>query len=132
MSVVKINAIAVPDGMGPELEQRFAERARLVEEMPGFEGFELLRPVAGEERYFVVTHWADQTSFENWVSSEAFQHGHAHAQSDDGRPVAAARVTARVRGRRPPGLTPATSTGHGPAGSPPCGGDPVAGAVIRR
>ena len=46
MSVVKINAIAVPEGMGPMLEQRFAERARIVETMPGFEGFELLRPVS--------------------------------------------------------------------------------------
>ena len=89
MTVVKINAIAVPEGMGSELERRFAERARLVEEMPGFEGFELLRPVSGEDRYFVVTHWADEESFRNWVSSEAFQHGHARAQSDDGRPVAA-------------------------------------------
>jgi heme-degrading monooxygenase HmoA len=89
VTVVKINAIAVPEGMGPELEKRFAERARLVEEMPGFVGFELLRPVSGEDRYFVVTHWADEESFRSWVSSEAFQHGHARAQSDDGRPVAA-------------------------------------------
>ncbi|HEX6311130.1 MAG TPA: antibiotic biosynthesis monooxygenase, partial [Acidimicrobiia bacterium] len=57
MSVVKINAIEVPEGMGPELEERFAKRAREVENMPGFEGFELLRPVEGESRYFVYTRW---------------------------------------------------------------------------
>ena len=34
MSVVKINAISVPEGAGPELEQRFAARARSVETMP--------------------------------------------------------------------------------------------------
>jgi heme-degrading monooxygenase HmoA len=48
MSVVKINAIAVPEGMGAELEKRFAARVGAVEKMPGFEGFELLRPTNGE------------------------------------------------------------------------------------
>ena len=27
-----------------------------------------VRPVAGDERYFVVTHWEDQASFEAWPS----------------------------------------------------------------
>jgi heme-degrading monooxygenase HmoA len=71
MSVVKINAIAVPPGAGPELEARFAARARSVEQMPGFEDFQLLRPVAGEERYFVYTRWDSEESFQNWVNSAA-------------------------------------------------------------
>jgi heme-degrading monooxygenase HmoA len=66
VSVVKINAISVPEGAGEELERRFAERQRAVEGSPGFLGFQLLRPVAGESRYFVVTHWADEESFAAW------------------------------------------------------------------
>ena len=66
MSVVKINAIHVPEGAGEELEKRFAARAGAVENAPGFLGFQLLRPVAGDHRYFVVTHWADQESFDAW------------------------------------------------------------------
>lgn len=62
MSVVKINAISVPEGAGPELEKRFAARAGAVEGSPGFLGVQLLRPTAGEERYFVVTHWAARAS----------------------------------------------------------------------
>ena len=46
--VVKINAIEVTEGRGPELEERFAKRAGEVEGMPGFLGFELLRPAKGE------------------------------------------------------------------------------------
>ena len=65
-SVVKINAIQVPPGAGEELERRFAQRAGAVEGSPGFLGFQLLRPVAGEDRYFVVTHWADEESFAAW------------------------------------------------------------------
>jgi heme oxygenase (mycobilin-producing) len=79
MSVVKINAISVPEGAGPELEQRFAARARSVETMPGFEDFQLLRPVEGEDRYFVYTRWDSEESFQAWVQSQAFAHGHTGA-----------------------------------------------------
>ena len=60
MSIVKINAIEVPEGRGAELEARFSARAGEVEKMPGFEGFELLRPVEGETRYFVYTRWESE------------------------------------------------------------------------
>jgi heme-degrading monooxygenase HmoA len=88
VSVVKINAISVPADAGPELEARFAARARSVEQMPGFEDFQLLRPVEGEDRYFVYTRWDSEESFQNWVQSQAFAHGHAKAESADGKPVA--------------------------------------------
>ena len=66
MSVVKINAISVPPQAHEELERRFAARAHTVDGSPGFLGFQLLRPVKGEDRYFVVTHWEDEASFEAW------------------------------------------------------------------
>jgi len=71
MSVVKINAITVPPGAGEELERRFSARAGAVEKSPGFLGFQLLRPVAGDDRYFVVTHWADEESFDAWRNGDA-------------------------------------------------------------
>ncbi|MBD2762725.1 antibiotic biosynthesis monooxygenase [Kocuria sp. cx-116] len=71
MSVVKINAIEVPEGAGPELEQRFAARKHSVDSEPGFEGFQLLRPVAGENRYFVVTTWATEEDFVAWRDGNA-------------------------------------------------------------
>ena len=67
--VVKINAIEVAEGRGPELEERFAKRAREVEGMPGFLGFELLRPAKGETRYFVYTRWETEEDFRAWVES---------------------------------------------------------------
>ena len=75
MSVVKINAIEVPEGKGDELEARFAARAGMVDQQPGFEEFMLLRPVAGDDRYFVVTRWE---------SEEAFQHQHRETHEDEG------------------------------------------------
>ena len=71
MSVVKINAISVPPQAHEELERRFAARAHTVDGSPGFLGFQLLRPVKGEDRYFVVTHWEDEASFEAWRDGSA-------------------------------------------------------------
>ena len=82
MSVVKINAIEVPEGMGPQLEERFAGRARMVEQFEGFEDFQLLRPVEGETRYFVYTRWATEASFQAWLDSQEFGKGHAQAAAD--------------------------------------------------
>ncbi len=84
MAVVKINAIEVPEGAGPELERRFAARQRAVENSPGFLGFELLRPVAGESRYFVYTRWETEEHFQAWAAGPARQ---AHAGGRD-KPVA--------------------------------------------
>ena len=71
MSVVKINAITVPEPAREEFEARFAARQGAVDGAPGFLGFQLLRPVAGDERYFVVTHWADEASFVAWRDGDA-------------------------------------------------------------
>ncbi len=70
MTVMKINAISVPPQAREELERRFAARAHTVEGSPGFLGFQLLRPVQGEDRYFVVTHWADDETFAAWRDGE--------------------------------------------------------------
>jgi heme-degrading monooxygenase HmoA len=67
MAVVKINAIEVPDGSGPELEKRFAARLGAVDSAAGFLGFDLLRPVSGETRYFVVTKWESDEHFQAWL-----------------------------------------------------------------
>jgi len=83
MPVVKINAISVPPQAHEELEKRFAARAHSVDGSPGFLGFQLLRPVAGEERYFVVTQWEDEESFAAWRDGSARA---AHATPDGEAP----------------------------------------------
>lgn len=84
MPVVKINAITVPPEAGPSLEERFAARAGTIDQTPGFLGFQLLRPVAGESRYFVVTQWADDAAFEAWRDGS----GRAAHAGERAQPVA--------------------------------------------
>ena len=91
MSVVKINAIELPAGAGPELEQRFAARLGAVEGSPGFEEFCLLRPIAGETRYFVYTRWASEEDFQAWSAgrSQAAHAAHAAPEGASARPPVA-------------------------------------------
>lgn len=84
MTVVKINAITVPADSGDELARRFAARAGAVDDQPGFEGFELLKPSDGRTTWLVVTRWQDEDSFSAWLNSPAFQHGHRSAAERSG------------------------------------------------
>lgn len=84
VSVVKINVLTVPEPMREELERRFAGRAGLVENAEGFEGFELLRPVEGTDRYLVYTRWRSEDDFQRWAKSRSFEQGHAQAAAGSG------------------------------------------------
>ena len=89
MTIIKINAITVPENAGDELARRFAARAGAVDGQDGFQGFELLRPTDGRHEWLVVTRWRDEQAFQGWVTSPAFAHGHAGAgrPAPDGGPV---------------------------------------------
>lgn len=79
VTVIRINAITVPKDAGDELAHRFAARAGAVDDADGFEGFELLRPTDGREQWLVITRWRDEESFQAWLDSPAFAHGHRSA-----------------------------------------------------
>ena len=88
MAVVKINAIEVPAEAGTELERRFAARQGAVQNSPGFLGFELLRPVAGDTRYFVYTRWESEEAYQAWANGPA-RAAHAGTEGEAPRkPVA--------------------------------------------
>jgi heme oxygenase (mycobilin-producing) len=88
MTIIKINAITVPADGGDELAGRFAARAGAVDDREGFEGFELLKPTDERNTWLVVTRWADDKSFQAWVSSPAFGHGHASESERADQPAA--------------------------------------------
>ena len=81
MAVVKINAIEVPPDKHEELEQRFAHRMHSVDSASGFLGFELLRPVGGDTRYFVYTRWETEEAYQAWASGPAIE-AHAGVRSN--------------------------------------------------
>ncbi|MDO4887637.1 MAG: antibiotic biosynthesis monooxygenase [Actinomycetaceae bacterium] len=80
MTFVNITALTFPAGAEEEIERRFAARRRAVDEAKGFQSFELLRPVVGEDRYFVVTRWDSREDYEHWSANRV-----AASHEDDKR-----------------------------------------------
>lgn len=69
---------------GQELfESRFKNRARLIEEEPGFAAIRVLRPLSSDT-YVILTLWEDQKSFENWQQSEAYSNAHKKRGTSEG------------------------------------------------
>ena len=76
MSVVKINAITCRRTSRSGFEERFRGRAGTVEKTPGFEWFELLRPLEGTDQYLVYTRWESEEAYRAWESSQDFDRAH--------------------------------------------------------
>ena len=76
MSVVKINAITVPRDKQERFEERFKGRAGAVESTPGFEWFELLRPLEGTDQYLVYTRWESEEAYRSWEQGQDFARAH--------------------------------------------------------
>jgi heme-degrading monooxygenase HmoA len=75
------NRIYVATEYFEDFERVFRERAKLVDEMPGFVSNQVLRPVNEGEPYIVFTIWNSRQDFLNWVRSDAFIKGHAQSGS---------------------------------------------------
>ena len=73
------NRIYVEPEYGARFEERFRERAGLVDKMPGFVSNMVLRPVNEGDPYVVFTVWESRADFLNWVRSDAFVKGHAQS-----------------------------------------------------
>lgn len=73
------NRIYVSREYGEAFEQRFRDRAGLVDQMPGFVSNQVLRPVNEGEPYVVFTTWQSRQDFLNWVRSDEFVKGHAQS-----------------------------------------------------
>ena len=87
MSVVKINALEIPAAAGDEIVKRFTARMDSLSDVPGFLGFELLRPTGdAETRWFVYTRWTDQEAYEGWRDGDGARASHATGDGDQPRP----------------------------------------------
>ena len=75
------NRIYVSPEYVEEFEERFRNRAGLVDGMPGFIINQVLRPVNEEDPYIVFTLWESRKDFENWIRSDEFTQGHAKSGS---------------------------------------------------
>ncbi len=73
------NRIYVKREYADAFEQRFRDRAGLVDKMPGFISNKVLRPVNDGDPYIVFTVWNSREDFLGWVRSDEFVKGHAQS-----------------------------------------------------
>lgn len=79
--ITTANRIFVHPEYAEQFEERFRNRARLVDGMPGFIRNQLLRPADPQDPYIVLTVWESKEHFKAWVESEEFRRGHARSGS---------------------------------------------------
>ncbi len=75
------NRIYVTPEYAEAFEERFRQRAGLVDGMPGFISNQVLRPVNEGDPYVVFTLWESRQNFLDWVRSDEFVKGHAQSGS---------------------------------------------------
>lgn len=86
------NRIYVTPEYAEAFEERFRQRAGLVDGMPGFVSNQVLRPVNEGDPYIVFTIWESRQNFIDWVRSDEFVKGHAQSGSLPKEAFAAANV----------------------------------------
>lgn len=77
------NNIPVTEEGKERFEERFQNRARKIEDEPGFKAIRVLRPL-NSDTYVILTLWEDEQSFKNWQQSNAYGSAHAKRGTDEG------------------------------------------------
>jgi len=78
-----LNNIPVTDEGRPIFEHRFSNRARAIENEPGFIAIRVLRPV-NSDTYIILTEWTGPSSFEAWQTSQSYNKAHEKRGTEEG------------------------------------------------
>jgi len=89
---VVTNRIPVAEGHEADFEDRFRNRAHLIDRSPGFIKNQVLRPIqrrfnhqtgafeeTAEQGYYLVqTYWETEQAFWDWTASDSFRKAHSN------------------------------------------------------
>ena len=70
------NRIPVKPEFAEKFEEAFQKRLGLVDDMPGFVAYRLLRPSKEDDPYVVLTFWESEKHFRDWTQSDNFREQH--------------------------------------------------------
>jgi len=78
---IAMNRFRVKKGSEDDFEQVWANRESLLDTVPGFVEFHLLKGPEAEDHTLYASHtiWESRDHFEGWTRSEAFRTAHARA-----------------------------------------------------
>ncbi|MBU9712737.1 antibiotic biosynthesis monooxygenase family protein [Evansella tamaricis] len=77
------NNIPVVENGRKVFEQRFQNRARMIENEPGFVAIRVCRPL-NSDTYVIMTFWEKEQDFLNWKQSSAYEHAHKKRGTSEG------------------------------------------------
>jgi heme-degrading monooxygenase HmoA len=80
---IVMNNIPVTDEGRPLFEYRFKNRARMIEQEPGFAAIRVLRPM-NSNTYIILTQWDSEKDFEGWQQSKAYEKAHEKRGTSEG------------------------------------------------
>lgn len=78
MSYIAMNNFQVAAGQAEHFETRWQRRRSFLQDVPGFQQFQLLRGASQNGHVHYVSHstWASKEAFEAWTQSESFVQAH--------------------------------------------------------
>ena len=98
MSIVVTNEISIHPEDAQAVAARFKANGSRMGDLEGFEGFDLLQPTdPADDRWLVVTRWANEKSYEAWIHSHHFSASHGHKADEEGGPARKGAKTPVVR-----------------------------------
>ena len=62
--------------MTAEVKEAFRDRPHLVDDAPGFVRMEVISPTEAPDEIWLLTFWADETSFRAWHKSHMYGKSH--------------------------------------------------------
>ncbi len=79
---VAMNRFRIAPGKEQEFIEIWRSRDSYLDEVPGFQSFNLLQGPSTEECTLFASHslWESEEAFINWTKSEAFRKAHANAR----------------------------------------------------
>lgn len=83
---IAMNRFKVASSRADEFETVWRERTSLLDDVPGFKSFQLLKGADDEGVTLFASHstWASEAAFRAWTESEAFRKAHSGARTPDG------------------------------------------------
>ncbi|MBN1599469.1 MAG: antibiotic biosynthesis monooxygenase [Bacteroidales bacterium] len=91
---VAINYISCSELYQDRFEQLMRSRTKAVDNMPGFQRMEVLKPNENGSDYLIISHWEKESDFQAWRTSGAFLEGHKRGFKDLSK--------AKTEGKTPP------------------------------
>lgn len=83
---IAMNRFQIAPGRENDFETVWRDRKSMLDSVPGFLDFKLLRGDPGDKVTIVISHstWASEEAFREWTNSEAFRTAHQSGKTPSG------------------------------------------------